>query len=155
MTYQRVCNTCNTTGATNGAETAYPSGAAKFTPIMLHELVGFVLFILSNYISSSFQFRVVPISIGPKQLPNCLKQASFSKVTSALILLLFLSVAQQESGTRKAIFWSVTVYNKNVSNQCSLTAQIEPVQDKCYFKVISIHILSKSFQCCDFLRFLK
>jgi hypothetical protein len=101
---------------------------------------------LWSYLTTMYLYVVYPaISIGPKQLPNCLKQASFSKVTSALILLLFLSVAQQESGTRKAIFWSVTVYNKNVSNQCSLTAQIEPVQDKCYFKVISIHILSKSF----------
>jgi hypothetical protein len=26
----------------------------------------------------------------------------------------FLSVAQHESGTRKAIFWSVTVYNKKI-----------------------------------------
>jgi hypothetical protein len=51
-------------------------------------------------------------------------------VTSALILLPFLSVAQQESGTRKAIFWSVTVYNKTVSSQYNLTAQIEPMQDK-------------------------
>jgi len=41
---------------------------------------------------------------------------------SALILVLFLSVAQQESGTRKAIFRSVTVYNKNLSSQCNLTA---------------------------------
>ena len=39
-------------------------------------------------------------------------------------------VAHQESGTRKAIFWSVTVYSENVSSQCNLTAQIEPVQDK-------------------------
>jgi len=30
---------------------------------------------------------------------------------------------------RRAIFWSVTVYNKNVSSQCNLPAQIEQVQD--------------------------
>ena len=48
----------------------------------------------------------------------------------ALILLPFLSVAQHVSGTRKSIFWSVTVYNKKLSSQCNLTAQIEPVQDK-------------------------
>jgi len=30
----------------------------------------------------------------------------------------------------KAIFQSVTVYNKNVSSQCNLLAQIEQVQDK-------------------------
>jgi hypothetical protein len=47
-----------------------------------------------------------------------------------LILLPFLTVVQHESGTRKAIFWSVTVYNKNLSSQCNLTAQIEPVLDK-------------------------
>jgi hypothetical protein len=38
--------------------------------------------------------------------------------------------AQQESSTRKAISWSVTVYNKTLSSQCNLTTQIEPVQDK-------------------------
>jgi len=53
-----------------------------------------------------------------------------SSVTSVLILLPFLPVAQQESGTRKAIFWSVTVYNKHLSSQCNLPAQTEPVQDK-------------------------
>jgi hypothetical protein len=35
-----------------------------------------------------------------------------------------------ERGTRKAIFWWVTVYDKNVTNQCSLPGQIEQVQDK-------------------------
>jgi hypothetical protein len=66
-------------------------------------------------------------SKGPKQLPNCLKIAEASvvlkvfkgtsSVTSAFTLLPFLSVAQQESSTRKAIFWSVTVYNKKLSSQ--------------------------------------
>ena len=79
-------------------------------------------------------------SKGPKQLPNCLKipEASVllnvfkgaSSLTSALTLLPFLSVAKQESNTRKAILWSVTVYYKKLSGQCNLTAQIEPVQDK-------------------------
>ena len=63
------------------------------------------------------------ISKGLKQLPNFLKTAeasvvlNFSKASSvmlALILLLFLSVAQHESGTRKAISWSVTVNNKKI-----------------------------------------
>ena len=79
------------------------------------------------------------ISKSPKQKTNDLKIAETNvvlnvfkatSVTSALILLSFLSVAQQESGTRKDIFWSVTVYIKNLSSQCNLTAQIEPVQDK-------------------------
>ena len=47
-----------------------------------------------------------------------------------LILLQFLSVAQQDLGTRKAIFWSVTIYSKNLSSQCNLTAQLEQVHDK-------------------------
>jgi len=32
MTYHRVCNYTNTTGATGGTKTAYPSGAPEFTP---------------------------------------------------------------------------------------------------------------------------
>ena len=53
-----------------------------------------------------------------------------TSVTSVLILLPFLTIAQHESGTSKATYWSVTVYNKNVSSQCNLPAQIEQVQDK-------------------------
>jgi hypothetical protein len=41
----------------------------------------------------------------------------------------FHTVTLHESGTRKPIFWSVTVY-KNVSSECNLTAQIDPVGDK-------------------------
>ena len=87
------------------------------------------------------------ISKGSKQLQNFLKTAetsvvlNFSKassVTSALTLLPFLSVPQQESGTRKAIFWSVTVYNKNLSSQCNLIALIEPMQDKIDYKYIRL-----------------
>ena len=33
-------------------------------------------------------------------------------------------------GTRKAILWSVSVYNKKVSSPCNLSAQIEQLQDK-------------------------
>ena len=68
-------------------------------------------------------------------------------MTSALILLPFLSVAQQELGTRKAIFWSMTINSKNLSSQCNLTAQIEPVQDKiddeyifCFFRYLQFYI---------------
>jgi hypothetical protein len=32
-TYYRICNQINTTGATNGAGTAYPFGAPEFTPV--------------------------------------------------------------------------------------------------------------------------
>ena len=42
MTYHRLCNLINnTTGATGGAGTVYPSRAPEFTPRFL---VGFVLF---------------------------------------------------------------------------------------------------------------
>jgi len=33
-------------------------------------------------------------------------------VKSVLILLLFITIAQHKSGTRKTISWSVIVYNK-------------------------------------------
>ena len=76
---------------------------------------------------------------GPKQLPNCLKRAETSIVlivfdgvlseVSSYIVTVY-TIAQHESGTRKAISWSVTVYRKTLSSQCNLTAQIEPVQDK-------------------------
>jgi hypothetical protein len=32
LVYRRICNKSNTTGATCGAETAYPSGASAYTP---------------------------------------------------------------------------------------------------------------------------
>ena len=34
MIYHRVCNYINTTGATSGAGTAYPSGTPEFTPVL-------------------------------------------------------------------------------------------------------------------------
>jgi hypothetical protein len=34
VTYHRVCNKNNTTGATSGVETVYTSGAHEFTPIV-------------------------------------------------------------------------------------------------------------------------
>jgi hypothetical protein len=49
---------------------------------------------------------------------------------SVLILLPFPTITQQESGTRKNISRSVTEYNKNLSSQSNLAAQIKPVQDK-------------------------
>jgi len=40
MTYHRVCIKSNTTGATCGTGTAYPSRAPELTPV----LMGFMLF---------------------------------------------------------------------------------------------------------------
>ena len=45
MTYHRVCNQIDTTGATNGAGTTYPCRAPEFTLIVM----GFVLLDLQNY----------------------------------------------------------------------------------------------------------
>jgi hypothetical protein len=56
--------------------------------------------------------------------------------TSPRILLLFRIVALHESGIRKAISWSVAVYNKTVSSQCNLISQIEQVQDKYHHPTI-------------------
>ena len=53
-------------------------------------------------------------------------------VQFVLILLPFLTVAQHESGIRKVISWSVSLYYKNVSSQCNLTAQIVSVQIKSF-----------------------
>jgi len=58
MTYHGVCNKNNTLGVTCGAGTAHLSRTAEFAPVLLF-LVGFVLFMLSNYMSSGFKFRVV------------------------------------------------------------------------------------------------
>jgi hypothetical protein len=54
-----------------------------------------------------------------------------------------VTVTQNESGTRKAISWSVY---KNISSQCNLTAQIEPeLQNVVNFnnlvKITSLHLL--------------
>ena len=80
-----------------------------------------------------YMYCVYPsMSKSPKQLTNCLKRkaclasivfivfndAHYHLKFFALILLLFLSVAQHESGTRKTIFWSVTAYSKNLSSHC-------------------------------------
>jgi hypothetical protein len=63
---------------------------------------------------------------------------------SAIILLPIRTVIQHESDTRKNIAWSVTVYNKSLYNECNVTAQIEPVQDKLEY-VRHFNHQSKSF----------
>ena len=55
---------------------------------------------------------------------NWLKRADTSIVLSFLMVYTVKSVL---------IPWSVTVYNKNLSSQCNLTAQIKTVQDKCSY----------------------
>ena len=83
-----------------------------------------------------YAYCVYPAMLkSPKQPSNCLKREETSVVIiwfcqSVLILLPFLTVSQHESGTRKAISWSVTEYSKTLSSQCNLTAHMEPVQTK-------------------------
>ena len=55
MSYLRILNKSNTTGATSGAGTVYPSEAHMFVPVFL---CGVVLFNLSNYISPRFQVHI-------------------------------------------------------------------------------------------------
>ena len=59
MTYHRDCNKSNTTGATCGARTAYPSGIHEFALVFKLVLAWFVL---SNYMSSRFLFRMMFVS---------------------------------------------------------------------------------------------
>jgi hypothetical protein len=62
-----------------------------------------------------------------------------------------VTVAQHESGTRKAISWSVTVYNKTLSSKCNLIAEIKPVQDKeCYLN-LSLFIANFLFSACGLM----
>ena len=56
--------------------------------------------------------------------------------TAPLTLLPFRIVALHESGTGKAMSWSLAVYNKTVSSQCNLISQIEQVHDKYFHPTI-------------------
>jgi len=79
-----------------------------------------------------YAYCVYPAMLkSPKQASNCLKREETRVVLivfngvlwlcqSALILLPFLTVAEHESGTRKAISWWVTEYSKTSSSQCNL-----------------------------------
>ena len=76
-----------------------------------------------------------------KHLPNGLKRAETSVVLIVFdgvlceICVYTVTVSQHESGTRRTISWSVTIYSKNVTSQC--TAQIETVHhDKNIFNAI-------------------
>jgi hypothetical protein len=62
---------------------------------------------------------------------------------SAYTVTVSLPVAQHEEGTRKAMFWSVTVYSKQLSSQYNSTAQIEPLQYKPkYYRATSWFVLT-------------
>ena len=58
----------------------------------------------------------------------------------------FLPFTLHAPSIRKAMSWSVTVYNKTLSSQCNVTAPTEPAQDKKEYLKINqkiIHI----YQC--------
>ena len=74
-----------------------------------------------------------------------------SSVKFALILLPFLTIAQHESGTRKAISWSMTVYNKNVSSKCNLIAEMESIPDKVCYLNLSLFISNFPVSACGLM----
>jgi hypothetical protein len=79
-----------------------------------------------------------------------------TSMTSMLILLfycLLLLFTLQQSGI-KAIFWSVTVYYKYLSNQCNLTSQINRVQDRFpYITIAMSNSLNKELSLyCDVIQ---
>ena len=77
MTYHRVCNKINTTGATSGAVTAYPSGAPEFTPSfsgvrVTRSFVLYVCFVDRCYTPAPRRGRgyaALPLSVRPSVLP--------------------------------------------------------------------------------------
>ena len=77
-TYHRVCNQINTTGATNGAGTAYPSGAPEFTPEFqyssCYSIFSFIcMFCRSLFVLLYFFFRhcVVCLALNNNHLLHC------------------------------------------------------------------------------------
>jgi len=62
MTYYRVCNYSNTTGATSGAGTANPSGALEFTPVFSGVHVTRSLVVCVCFVDRCLSFY--PFSIG-------------------------------------------------------------------------------------------
>ena len=78
MTFHRVCIKSNTTGATNGAGTAYPSGAYEFISGFLH-LVGFSFLVLCSDLRYDFRVKTM--------LCSSLLPFALSEVNDALLTL--------------------------------------------------------------------
>ena len=69
----------------------------------------------------------------------------------------FLSIVLHESGTRKSIFLSLSVYSKIVCSQCNLTVQIDRVQCNIYFQtktMIGKNIVDLNVLFCDVILML-
>jgi hypothetical protein len=71
------------------------------------------------------------------KLPNCREKTETNVSLIAYNCVLyhvrahrFLPFTLHAPSIRKAISWSVTVYNKTLSSQCNVTAPTEPAQDK-------------------------
>ena len=60
IAYHRVCNLINTTSATSGAVTAYPSGAPEFTLVLSYSIFGFLcMFSRLLFVLFSFFFWIL------------------------------------------------------------------------------------------------
>jgi len=60
MTYHRVCDWSNTTGATSGAVSAYPSGAPEFTPVFVaRSLLLYVMYMFCRSLFVLFHLVIV------------------------------------------------------------------------------------------------
>ena len=75
--------------------------------------------------SKSQKYFSIRLKIPDKSVDLFVLNGILCKVRTYTIPFLF--VARHKPGTRKAILWSVTVYNKYVFGQCNLTAHINPV----------------------------
>jgi len=68
-------------------------------------------------------------------------------VTSPLILLPFLTVAEYQSGNRKTNSWSVIVFNKYYPVNAIWRLKIEPVEDKYVHAYIHIYSFGHYIAC--------
>ena len=92
------------------------------------------------YLTIMYVYCVYPaISKSPKQLPNCLKITETRVVLNVLKCIIcdvsdytvtFSFCCSTGIRYQKSYILVSDVYNKNLSSQCNLPPQIEPVQDK-------------------------
>ena len=68
MTYDRVCNTINTTDTTSGAGTAYHSGAPEFTPVLSGINVTRSLVLCMCFVDRCLSFFAIVLSVSLQYL---------------------------------------------------------------------------------------
>jgi hypothetical protein len=88
MTFHRVCNKSNTTGVTNGAGTAYTSGAYEFISGFLH-LVGFSFLVLCCDLRYDFRVKTMLCS---SLLPFALSEVNDAFVNVICFLFTYSGV---------------------------------------------------------------